>query len=419
MNTLFSGLAIVIACLSSIGNAEPIVARLAQPFGAGCSVNSDCQSGACSTFYKICAESGCSGTCSWNPNAFCWSAFCYQKQPINGRCRVNSDCSSDKCYFGYCSNTSPPTCNYCVNCPSSCPVGSYCGDVQKTGVDIGSGYCYSTLPTGTPCEYNNQCDTKYCDSTNRCAMPSTPALCPLCVNGYYCDKLTHYQCVPKKAFGSYCSSGYECQSGYCNSQQQCGQQAPTICPFCVPGYYCDQTTGFQCLPKKANWLPCSSSYECISGNCNSNKQCSPQHLSICPLCIIGYYCDKSTNYQCVSKKSDGSYCSSAYECTSGFCNSLQQCGPQAPIICPLCVIGYYCDQTTGHQCFPKKANGLRCSSAYECVSDYCNASQTCAPQLGPTCPGASSPCAPGQYCQSGVAGWTCTPLPLTSNTPLS
>lgn len=294
-------------------------------FGAACNLNSDCLSGSCSTFYKVCVEAGCQASCYTNPlNTFCWAGFCYPKQSIGGRCRINSDCSNNKCYYGYCSYFSPPTCS--VTWPS-CPAGTYCGDVN-----FGSGYCYSQLPAGTPCDTSNQCQTNYCDYTKKCALAAT---CPACAPSQYCSPATNYQCVWKLADGASCTAvtASQCQSNFCNPTLNVCTKAPgspcygpgsSICP---QGQYCQLAfAGWTCALSKANDAPCASNSECQSNFCNTDlavcttapgNACWPSTFNTCPR---GQYCAWGwLSYQCTVLKSGGQYCAQDSECFTQYC----------------------------------------------------------------------------------------------------
>lgn len=396
-------------------------------FGESCSVNANCQSNACSTFFKVCVQTGCSSSCLYNPATFCWEGFCYPQQPNGGLCRQNSDCSSNNCYNGVCGNTAPQLCG-CPTC-NVCPSGYYCSSTAYGT----AGFCYLKLNVGTPCTSNNQCSSNWC-SNGRCATAAPPQCscpgCGGCPSNTYCDGTA---CRPKLNNGGYCFAGYQCQSNNCQGQfcapatQQCGCVG---CPLCPSHQYC--SSGYQCINKLALGSTCSADSQCQSSYChptlrvcfNLGTPCSGPNA----YCPAGQYCQSNplSGFYCANKKQNGYDCGSNTECQSNYCHPTQRVCANNNVGTPCsgsnsyCPPGQYCQSGfAGWTCVPKKSNGVACYSGSECQSNYCHPTlRVCYSQSnggGNTCSGWGGACPAGQYCLSGFAGWTCVPKkPLKS-----
>lgn len=379
--------------------------------GENCTSSYDCQSDNCGFYnsaYTICCESGktCCRSNSECPFAYtCGSNYyCVSSTPkkIEGQsCTSNSECSSNYCGNNICCQSGKTCCTSDSNCPQFyvCNKNSgnyYC--VEKTGV-----------VTGGSCSSNTNCASGNCQKGVCCA--SGQSCCSSnsdCYSGYECN-LTKRYCVSttattKKSDGSTCSYGSDCQSGNCNNGICCAS-GKTCCSSnsqcssgytCGSSYYCIQST-----TKKADGVSCLANSDCQSGNCK-NSVCCVSGKTCCGSnsdCPTDYECDYNYFYckqKTTTKKANGELCTSASECSGGYCvhlscrSSSTYCGD------------YYCD--TGETCTScssdcgscKKSDGSSCDYNSDCQSGNCQNYICCA--SGKTCCNYNYECSGDYFC---------------------
>lgn len=305
---------------------------------------------------------------------------CYRGRFGEG-CKQNSDCLSNSCstYYKVCVEAGCSA--TCSNNPST-----FCW----------SGFCYPLQPLGGNCRSNSECTSSRCyyGTCSLVAPPSCLDLVAPCAAGTYCSFGFCYLKLPS---GSPCTSSDQCLTHSCGSDGRCSDTPPrcscaddscsTACPFRT---YCSSDN--YCLPKGADGRPCSSNEACESNLC-LNNWCAAQRPT-CPPCLPSQYCDDST-LLCTPKRPTYAACTSGPQCQTTYCNTLLN----------------LCTPPEGAPCSPQSTQPLPTQSSTQGSSPR---TATPFPQLQP----AAQPCPRGQYCQAGIAGWTCT-LQKTSNAPCS
>lgn len=364
--------------------------------GQSCYSGSECSSGNC--YNMICCESGkncCKYASDCASGQVCGSSYYCVQEPkkSNGQwCTYSTECQSSNCQNSVCCDAGKNCCKYDYHCPAgdACGTSYYCIDVVKKS-------------NGQSCSLNSDCESGNCKYSTCCeAGKSCCTTTSNCQSGYTCG--SNYYCVQtiKKTNGQSCSSSSDCESGNCQNNLCCssGQtccSSNSHCPtpyVCGTSYYCIQIT------KKTNGQSCSSSSDCESGNCQ-NYICCTSGKTCCSSssnCPSGYEC--GLNYYCVqpAKKSNGEYCGSNTDCTSGNCKSNTCCEAGKTCCysnsnCPsgyTCGSSFYCLQTI------KKSNGQSCTSNTDCESGNCMHNLCCA--YGKACCSINSHCPTPYVC---------------------
>lgn len=308
----------------------------------------------------------------------------------------------------------------CSTC-GACAAGTYC----QTSVAGQPGYCAPALAGGSPCGFNEMCQSGSCVNFLCTSAGPAPGTCfwgvNTCAAGTYCTAPVGGSgvCVAQLPIGSFCTSATQCLSGSCvNSicsspippQQTCGCIGCAPCPW---NQYCTGLLGGVgfCTAKLPNGASCGADYVCQSGNCIagfcSNFAPAPQcGCPGCPSCPWNYYCSDFNT--CQPKRSVGQSCNNGAQCQTGYCWSGvcqssppgQQCGCSG---CAACPYNFYCTGMYGGvgYCSPKVLNGGSCNYDGMCQSGNCNGG-TCTPQWIPNqcgCPGCPS-CPSNQFCDT-------------------
>jgi hypothetical protein len=185
-----------------------------------CSVNADCQSGACAM--ARCASDQCSdGRINGNETGIDCGGQCATKCAVGQGCLSGADCANPMMLQGvdgFCASNA--TCS-----SSSCTTGLKDGD--ETGVDCG-GSCTTRCAVGQGCNANADCASNICNTTTRLCVAS------LCQNGVRDQDETDIDCggnaCPNScAVGQACTKGYHCGSQYCGTTNLCVPRVPRTC----------------------------------------------------------------------------------------------------------------------------------------------------------------------------------------------
>jgi hypothetical protein len=355
----------------SSGACVPLLAD-----GNPCSSTTQCVSGFCAG--NICCHTDCSGacqTCSATP----------------GTCtlRATGSAGSPSC--------TPYMCGGAATCPTSCTLDTQCvnGYYCASG-----GTCKPKLGNGGACSAPNQCVSAFCadgfccngacgKGCDRCDLAATIGTCttvprgdpgtnPMCspfvcsgtssdcptscssdadcASTAYCDQNV---CVLKKAQGSACTQGKECQNGNCADNYCCESACAGPCDVCnaTPGK-CTLATGAgtpTCEP-----YVCKGATAMCPTTCKDNTDCSAS--SFCQ------------NGKCAGKEPNGTDCTADTDCNSGHCVDGVCCVSACSNPCDSCnVVKGACAPspagTVVSQCEPYMCNGTAVSCPNTCVSN--------------------------------------------------
>lgn len=105
-------------------------------------------------------------------------------------------------------------------CP--CPANNGNNSCQSGRCDLNGDQtefiCLQPLPNGSECDEDTDCQSRYCDlDNNMCAPPPGIAgsACGTTSNCYLQNYCNNGKCVPKEANGSLCSDPEQCLGGNC------------------------------------------------------------------------------------------------------------------------------------------------------------------------------------------------------------
>ena len=254
---------------------------------------------------------------------------------------------------------------------------------------------HADCPSGYYCDYPTQYPTTLCSF---CAPFG--ALNQGCDDSYecaaslYCDEAT-MTCKTLKAVNDSCGDDSECTTDYCASPADTCQRTLARNAACSSGQRCAGylvCLGGVCTDRGGEGAACTLSdfgdclidYQCVSGFCRKVAQCGQGQVGgACNShsdCVTTAYCDYQT-YTCVAKVALGVSCSSSVACLSpNVCNNYTHvCAPLSDIDGPCsyatndCKAGLGCDYAA-HKCIAALANGQECTSFDVCASQYCDIS---------------------------------------------
>jgi len=284
-------------CSSSpVGSADPLCPTGRQcagrgqcllALGATCSLNGDCRSGECGPAVQgggeICCESVCGNGQRCSPTG----AWVDAPRPDGSPCSTNGDCLSNSCVDGRC-------------CESAC-----------------DGVCQACSGLGD-CNLSPGNDT-------RCAPVDCPASNTVCVT--YPGDITTNLCA---SFGNCRSAQQECRPQFAAAGTACENVAPGVRGTCDGAGNCRD-------PRVGLGTVCSTSSQCISGNCvpgpsGANICCDSLCSGVCEGCGVNGACGFRDNdrcppgQQCASQTTcqpatapPGSSCANGEICQNGSC----------------------------------------------------------------------------------------------------
>jgi hypothetical protein len=149
-----------------------------------------------------------------------------------------------------------------------------------------------------------------------------------------------------------------------------------------------------CITKQANGTACTIAAQCTSGFCSDGYCCSAACSGGCDVCsaALGATANGTCTNLPVGNAGEGSSCS-PYLCAGG-----SAC-PTSCTVDTQCTSGYAC---VAGSCTPKLANGTACAAANQCTSGFCVDSYCC-----------NAACNAGgcQRCDLNGALGVCTQLP--------
>ncbi len=316
--------------------------------GAGdfCLLDSDCQSDICILARCVSAGSLSNGQiCTTNDacqSGICNAGFCIgSPQPAGSICTTDGACISDNCAGVCIQSCGDGSCDGTERCGaadqglacntdcSTCSNGELCAvDADCTSGLCTAGFCVATgLPDGSVCVSNGQCTSNLCNA-GICLPPGS---------------------VPN---GLPCTANLACSSGICNAG------------LCIAG------------PLNAGSV-CTTDLACYSGNCIGvcAQSCGDNQCDGTELCG-GNNSGLKCNTDC-GKCSNGSSCTSGSDCNSGFCAGLICANPppfcgdgscNGTEICGNSNSGLECNDDCG-----KCSNGSFCTTNADCSSGRCEA----------------------------------------------
>ncbi|HVR02821.1 MAG TPA: hypothetical protein VMT47_11865 [Polyangia bacterium] len=393
-----------------------------KPRAAVCAKNADCASGFCAD--GVCCNVACQGACvacnQVGREGTCWPIDLGVVDP-RGQCKDQGAASCGRTGtcdgFGGCTLYRAET--ICI--PSACA-----GDrLETAGTCNGVGVC---RPPGVQACAPFRCANGACKT--KCASDADCQAGHACVAG---------SCGPKQN-GQGCGGGGECASTFCVDGVCCADACPGVCRSCglpsamgrctaVPAGAADPrgtcadhgattcgTDGVcdgagSCRKYKAG-TPCAGEH-CDSNvftpasACNTTGQCvAPPSLACAPFACNGTRCFSActSDAACVppnvcdaqsscGKKTNGSSCSAAVECGSGFCAQGVCCATACAGACKSCALagamGTCADVPAGA---PDPSNTCVATAASTCGTDgMCEAGACQKYPHGTPCGAASCP----------------------------
>jgi hypothetical protein len=227
------------------------VAKLAT--GQTCVSDSDCTSGNCGEYSKLCRVA-VGATCT--PKVDCEECATYGTSTWCTRpCADDSICNGNKC-IGFAGEANTYDCQ--PNCSSACPVSCSNYTDPNTSAVLGQ-YCplstwvSSPRPDGSPCSTGSDCTSNDC-YLGRCETPCTTA--SQCATGYscasvWCSGVACGFCLPNCGGDSEASCSY----GTCSLLGGFPTGGASVCSLLLPsGSICGN--GDQCSLGHCNGIEC-------------------------------------------------------------------------------------------------------------------------------------------------------------------
>ncbi len=296
--------------------------------GDCCTIDDDCVSAsyACDDGSGVCRAT-CASDADCKLGFHCTAPTCTSNRAAGQTCTRDGECTSGRCESGLCCNGGDDCCasdsgcitNNACNTTSSVCYTSCASDGDghcKTGVPCIGGQCGVGSANGTPCATGGECASGRCDA------------------GYCCG--SGAECCSGNAD---CPAQYACEVATHACRSNCSSDA-----HCKPTGYC---AGTSCAAKKANGSTCVLAAECTSGVCESGVCCALGG----DCCLNNTGCTNGLACQ-VTTKTCYLACTSDAECQST----------------------HYCSSPA---CVPKVVNGTLCSVATTCLSGYCVDGRCC------------------------------------------
>lgn len=408
--------------------------------GAACSSSAQCTSGFCAD--GVCCDSWCLGTCQ-----ACTAAK--KGQGVNGICGpIANDLDPDEeCWGGGCDGnsvckqyngvpcTSKSQClsNYCVDgvcCNNVCSGWCYaCSEAKK-----GQGYDGVCGPIVYGRDADSECTPGECNGGGACSLPQTPlangtacvagaqCISGNCVDGVCCENActgTCFACTAaKKGQGADGTCGViaterdpdlECNGGKCDGTGACRYYNGVACTsanqcfskYCVDGFCCGNVCSGPCQA-------CSASKK---GGAGADGVCGQIPASYDPdnECNPGACNGASGCTQPQAQGPNGSACTLATQCTSGWCVDGVCCNAPCATNCVACTAAKAGQGTDGTCSYVK--NGI--DPENECTNGECNGAGACVASSnlpnGSQC-GTGTQCLSGQCVDGVCCNTACTGL---------
>jgi hypothetical protein len=410
--------------------------------GEACTANEDCESTNCRD--EVCCDTACDGPCEAcveahtsapdgtcapvlpgaDPHDAC-EATAVESCGTDGSCDGAGECrkygSNQVCAGAMCSGSqfsaartcdgegtcdpvtsmacgddpcSTEGCEKPCTVPADCPTGSFCGANK---------ICHNQLTNGAQCGAAGECRSKFCvdgvccesactGTCNACSKSKTGQDSGRCV-GVAANQDPDNECAVDNANAcgrdGTCSGGGACKVkslGTACGAATCSGSTLTPQGSCDGASSCDGGTPQACPGNRT----CASATACRT-TCTADAHC-----------ISGYYCASGA---CVKKKTQGSSCGAANECSTAACRDSVCCESACGLACQACS-----NATTG------LANG-KCGARSGFATQGCPADNPTAcvdldgdlsncGACGNSCPSTSIPGAT-RTCNNGACGTVC------------
>jgi len=339
---------------------------------------------------------------------------------VNGTaCTVNSQCQSGACADGFCCNTAcSGVCQACSSAKNGLMNGS-CGNVTNAtdpdaecpGVTVcnGAGAC-TQLAQGTACTVNGECASGFCVDGFCCngACTFTCTACSLAKTGSAngtCANVTNATDPDNECPGAANCNGIG-QCGLLAQGAACTLNAECQSGACVDGFCCNNACGALCQAcSNAKTGAANGTCSNVTVNTDPDNECATE-------CNGAGACEAAT----------GTACALASQCQSGFCVDGFCCGAVCSATCQACSLAKTgsangtCGNVTnatdpdnecagvttcnGAGACTKLAQGAACTLGTECLSTFCVDGFCCSAACGATCQACS-------LAKTGSANGTC------------
>ncbi len=254
-------------------------------------------------------------------------------------------------------------------------------DCRFRACDVNDECTFDNAQEGDPCDDGTSADAAVCDGNGSCVECNSSADCTFDVNATECS---NNECVPAT-----------CTDGALNGDEtdvDCGGS----CNQCMDGDDC--LVDADCDSLFCDNLVCTA--------CGGDGDCAD---------LAGHYC---TGGDCVPKLVDGSTCTGANQCVSGFCVN----EPSQPGVC----CNTQCDAPECQSCRAADTGGANgaCLPISAGADPYNDCTQAVNAQHceGNACSGTSAACAPapnGTVCRNAVTSPDCDVAETCNGTALT
>lgn len=254
----------------------------------------------------------CSSDADCGPGATCSGTECVAgaQQGVGSACRLNVGCQTDRCEIawngGYC--TAPCAQSGPGQFGQDCPNASQCAQASEV-----SGMCMSSCGSDSDCRNEYYCDVVGSSGVCRSKCRG-PAGCGL---GFTCSandgRCIEGSALPRKT-GARCGSDGDCDSAYCLDQPStdfpkgvCSADCTANPSACGDDSLCivpsDPTVASVCLQTCGTNFDCRSEYFCSSVTGSNKRVCLPRCTAV-PLCQGSDVCDQYSG-DCVAPGQPG------------------------------------------------------------------------------------------------------------------
>jgi len=430
--------------------------------GEACTTASECGSGQCAA-EGVCCDKACGEVCFTckipGSEGTCLPAF--QGTDPGDRCPTQT---ADTCgTTGVCDGTGACE-RFSGNAGVVCAMESCVGSMRTTTATCDSQGGCTGAATQSCAPYQCATDGKSCRTTCStdadCVAPNT------CVNGS----------CGKKPLGASCGADAECNSTFCAQGKCCMTACSGTCKSCAvagsegtcknvpdgmdPLGQCNDGTAATCgldgqcdgagacrkyaVGTVCGMDSCTAGAQTVAGRCDATGTCAAGMLKSCSPYVCGTTTCKTscaTNSDCVAgytcvgsvctQKSNGSSCTMAIECSSGYCEGGICCNTGCAATCMTCATGTclavaagtaptpatQCTDMGGSSCGTdgkcdgagacrKYAAGTNCGGA-GCTGSTLSSPRSC-DGMGTCRAATTSSCAPYQCGTNNACKTTCT-----------